>query len=621
MNSILLLYDETSIKIEEFEAFQKYYGEIRLIKFNESNMFNAYNSKKIHSIFWTGMYSNQDLQNILFKAYEQIRARSTFHNEDLESIARVFHHEIAYTLAQKIAFDELIQNPDIPTCYFLPECFSPDAKNIFEKYNFNTIYFANLRFKSYGYFDYCKRVTKGFRNRLLGKKNAINHSYILSHLIFQPLQAIFSPLFFILLCVAITLSLYILKTYCLFLSIRSGFKIPLVLIAVEDSGTKVNSDPCAAIIEEVKKSGAIPLVIAGNHLTRFGLKCFSLNVLAIKWVVSFGYFHRMLRAMNFLLASKPSKNQDLLVYDWIRISFVTKFQYVIACNFLTNQISRIFRNYLLKSVLTIYEAIPLSIAVGLSAKRLGMTWLGFFPILLGDRPDTYYFPADKHLLYGGQLEDLMTDFGVNSESMTVTGTPTYDCFNKCDLDVMSNPALLSIQANAVNKKIIVVLTEAFPDGLTEIGPILSILCKLESILVVLKLHPSDDRNYYLDYITKNSLDKKITLIERCKLSELFSITFLMIGVISNVIVSASISKVPTLICDFSGKTSVLNFHAEGICPGCFEVSGLEEAIIKLTSMTQYELKEYFVKNYWKLERFNGPNDGKSAQRISKILFT
>jgi hypothetical protein len=620
VNSTLLLYDETSIKIEKFEAFIKDYEEIRLIQFNESNIFNQFNSKKVHSISWTGMFSNRALQNILFKAYEQIRARSTFDNEDIESIACVFHHEIAYTLAQKIAFDELIQNPDIPTCYFLPECFSPDAKNILEKYDFNSIYFPYLRFKLYGYLNYCKKVTKSIRNRTMGKKGSINYSYILTHLIFQPLQAIFSPLIFIIFSFFITLKLCNLKIYFLWRNIVSGSMKPLVLITVEDSGTKVNSHPCISIIEEVKKGGAIPVAIVGNSM-RYGLKCLSLNLLEIKWAVSFGYFHRMLRTFNFLYASKPSKNLDLLIYDWIRINFISKFQYVIASEFLINQIVRFFGNHLHKTLLTIYEALPLSIAIGRSAKKFGMTWLGFFPILLGDRPDSYYFPADKHLLYGDQLRELMSDFGVNSESMTVTGTPTYDLFVNCDRDVMSDPVLLSIQANAVNKKIIVVLTEAFSDGLVEIGPILNVLCKLESILVVLKLHPSDNRDYYLDYIIKNSLDKKITLIQHCKLSELFSLTFLIIGVISNVIISASISKVPTLICDFSGKTKVLNFHAEGICPGCFEVSGLEETITKLTSMAQNELKEYFVKNYWKLERFNGPNDGKSAQRVSKILMT
>ena len=48
---------------------------------------------------------------------------------------------------------------------------------------------------------------------------------------------------------------------------------------------------------------------------------------------------------------------------------------------------------------------------------------------------------------------------------------------------------------------------------------------------------------------------------------------------------------------------------------------LQNILRFLLSKSDDDLKKYFSENYWNFESFNGANDGKSAERISKILTT
>ena len=218
-----------------------------------------------------------------------------------------------------------------------------------------------------------------------------------------------------------------------------------------------------------------------------------------------------------------------------------------------------------------------------------------------------------------QLQDLMVDAGVPLDSCVVTGTPTYDHFLIDDSikDMGLSSEIFNLASSG--KRVVVVLTEAFPDKFTELGPILETLCKSESLMVVLKLHPADNKEVFEEYLTTHNLIHKVKVILKCNLSELFSITSLLVGTISNVIVSAAVCKVPALICDFSGKTKVIDFNAEGICAGCFQVSQLENILGFLLSMTNAELRQYYEENYWDISRCKGNNDGKSAERISHQL--
>src|SRR5262249_54256775 len=199
------------------------------------------------------------------------------------------------------------------------------------------------------------------------------------------------------------------------------------------------------------------------------------------------------------------------------------------------------------AVLTVYESLPLSVMAGRWATNKGVPWVGFFPILVGDRPDGNHFPAPAHLVYGDQLRDKMIFHGCAPESMQVVGTPTFDVTPHRDI-ASDQTYLARLFPHIVGRKLVVVATEAFAHPLIELEPVLRALADMEDVAVVLKVHPSDSELFFSNFVDSLGNASNIRVIQKCELLPLLHVGDLLIAVVSNIIVTAAALGTPTLVC-------------------------------------------------------------------------
>ncbi len=268
----------------------------------------------------------------------------------------------------------------------------------------------------------------------------------------------------------------------------------------------------------------------------------------------------------------------------------------------------------IQAVLTVYEGLPLSVSAGKWAQQRGIPWIGYFPILVGDRPDGLHFPAPEHLVYGEQLRDLILRHGHPSGSVSIVGTPTYDMF--FGRDKTADRRLIRKRFPKVRgKKLVVVATEAFPDPLVELGPVLGSLAGMKKIHVVVKVHPSDSYAFFRKYVNSLCNNGNIDVVKDCNLAALLNSADLLVCIISNIIISAAVLGTPNLVCDFSNKRRVIDFVKEGLSSGCYTPSEVRGAVSRLLFDTAAR-KEALDKLHRGVRRFNGPNDGRSATRVA-----
>src|SRR5262249_53704901 len=130
----------------------------------------------------------------------------------------------------------------------------------------------------------------------------------------------------------------------------------------------------------------------------------------------------------------------------------------------------------------------------------------------------------------------------------------------------------------------------------------------------------DSLDFYANVLTSLGKPENIVAVQQCDLLALLCAADLLIAILSNVIITAGVLGTPTLVCDFSEKTRVLNFVKEGLCAGCYEPKEVSAVVQDL--LFNPESKAAAQRRLTTgLRRFNGPNDGNSHQRIASFLQT
>jgi glycosyltransferase involved in cell wall biosynthesis len=110
-------------------------------------------------------------------------------------------------------------------------------------------------------------------------------------------------------------------------------------------------------------------------------------------------------------------------------------------------------------------------------------------------------------------------------------------------------------------------------------------------------------------------DAPVALIKQCDIQALFSVCDLVVCQRSNVIVEAAVRGVPCIACNFTGdETIVIDFVAEGLCVGA--ESPEEFARIAADALAGGKMWDEMKRRLATVSRFNGPNDGRSAERIA-----
>lgn len=390
----------------------------------------------------------------------------------------------------------------------------------------------------------------------------------------------------------------------------------VTIVTIDDSGTGVNLKPGLEILRALERRGEAAFVLTNNPPVAQAVRA-STNAGAavlgdyrlLAPPASTQIDYRRLSRLNGKLDEVGAAVTKLVLSDAPRI--------VKENAILHGVLDRLDAQNGVKSVLTIYESLPLSVSAGQWAGQNGKPWIGFFPILVGNRPDGYHFPAPEHLVYGDQLRDHIAEAGHPIESATVVGSPTYDVFHGRD-KAADRAAVYNNFPACRDKKLVVVATEAFPDPLTEMEPILNALGGMEGVHVIVKVHPSDRLSYFQSYVSGLPQSENIEVVQDTDLGALLQTADLLICVISNIIISAAVMGTPNLVCDFGSRTGVIDFVKEGLCIGCNDRAKLKDMIHGLLFDPEQRdcVKSHLARG---LARFNGPSDGRSAERIADYI--
>lgn len=391
-----------------------------------------------------------------------------------------------------------------------------------------------------------------------------------------------------------------------------------VLMTLEDSGTFVNLGPGLRIIDALEKRGAQVVTITTSPivvetLKSKGFKC--IYVYRNFWDNKVGENDKV-----FLTQVREGSQESDNLHEKLFLNILED-RYLNFCAYSrsSSTFCDLVRKYVQpKVVLSVNEAFPLAVNAGLSFKKTAH-WMGFWPILLGRRPDCYFFPAQTHLAYGDQLKDIMLEANVDPKAIKVVGTPTFDVgedrSNKQDREYVEK-----IMGRPIHGKLILVATEAFNQPERELGPIFEALKGRPNDSLILKLHPSDSVTFFKRFVQKfKHLENRLIILEKCDLDALLNSADILICTISNIIIRAAQYGTPCLSCDFSQRTRVLSFVDENLAYGCLDPSpiAIQEKINEILRIQDEDPRAQMVKLKEGIRRFNGPNDGLSHERVAQ----
>lgn len=394
----------------------------------------------------------------------------------------------------------------------------------------------------------------------------------------------------------------------------------VVVVSVDDSGTMVNLRPALKVLAELKSRGQAVVAISSYPSVAQAISESGIKAIVVP-PTSFTFRHLRaavkLRAELSRLIVREEVDSTLKAYLSI---FARKSPgYLRAVSATNDALDALATNVRVKGALTIYEALPLSKCVGRWVAKRKLPWIGFFPILLGNRPDCRDYPATHHLAYGDQLKDLMLKEGCSESSIHVVGTPTFEgCLGRN----RETDRALVLQAcrGAVEKKLVVVSTEAFAQPLIELEPIFRALAEMDDVQVIVKVHPADSLDFYVRTAVSFQGRQQFLVVKDFHLCELLNAADLLLSIVSNIIVIAAMMGTPNLVCDFSGKTSSVDFVAEGLSRGCYDPREIASMVRR--SLFDADFRKASIAMLDRgIRRFNGPGDGKSHVRVADFILS
>jgi hypothetical protein len=395
-----------------------------------------------------------------------------------------------------------------------------------------------------------------------------------------------------------------------------------IIVSIEDSGTQVNLSPALTILQEMRRRGLAVVIVSSRSpvlekvrsmgFAACNLIIPSMNLRAWSLVMRSSGIRT---EMSHLLRTSQPDTAEWLYLDEIRAKAL---DYVAFESNIRTILDGIRSSAGVISVLVMNESSHLAAVIMDWAKRCRVPGVGFNPILVGERPDNKYFPAPVHAVYGEQLRSLMISIGIAPETIHVVGTPSFDSAFFRDREKDRIAVSTGVLRHWKDRKLVVVGTEALPQPLVELEPVLRVLGEMPDVHVVLKVHPSDSLSFYQDFVQNLPCADNIEVVKDCEVQALLHTADLLVCIISNMIVMAAILGTPTLVCDFSGKRRPLDFVAEGLSFGCFSQSEIAPMVRRLL-FDPAAAQEWRQMRRTALRGFNGPNDGQSHSRVVDLV--
>jgi hypothetical protein len=393
-----------------------------------------------------------------------------------------------------------------------------------------------------------------------------------------------------------------------------------VLLVTSDSGNGLNLIPTVAVARALAHRGHPPIVLMPSASRADAFSGIAQQVFAVP-VNGPGYHPSMMqdvsgmaiamiRECTRIAACERDPRMSVFLLG-IRNRIHTYMRRVASYR---GALENVFDNYNPAVVVSIGESVSLCAAASVLSKKRGTPDIGVSSVLRGDWPESTRLPASRHLVYGDQLVELMVKNGTAPQAIEVVGSPNFDA--GLYRDAAADRALVEkLLPGATGRRLVVVATEARPGQFEEIDAIVRALLPIEGLFIAVKLHPSDREEVFLPLVQSLGQDAPVALIKQCDIQALFSVCELVVCQRSNVIVEAAVRGVPCIACNFTGdETIVIDFVAEGLCVGA-ESPG-EFSRIAADALAGGKMWDEMQRRLATVSRFNGPNDGRSAERIA-----
>ncbi|MCF8481480.1 MAG: hypothetical protein K9H25_13685 [Rhodospirillum sp.] len=395
---------------------------------------------------------------------------------------------------------------------------------------------------------------------------------------------------------------------------------PLCLGILEDSGSNLNFTPGRDVFQKLSNNQKFRTIVLSSSprvvdaLRDEGIQSYRLPFAPFPHD-SESAFNRFSATLNAVRTCSASGNtyevgifRNLVeghLYSWALVAGGT-----------TSAAKDIAARYSTPVLLSINEQISSAIAASRAIKSA--RWVGYSPALMFNHPESKFFPADIHLVYGEQLTELINNTSNPAPTVEVVGSAIFDrALNTGISKDAYNQFKRENFPGWTGEPVLSIGTENRSGQIKDIASVLKQLNEIDNIYVVIKVHPEDSASEFQE-IAEEILNKTKYLVRKdLALEPLLAASELLICMRSNIIVTAALLGTPTLVCDFSGSTEIIDFAEEGIAEKCDSQEQLAGLISEfLDPIRKTKILEKILSN---VHRFNGQNDGRSAERVENFI--
>ena len=397
-----------------------------------------------------------------------------------------------------------------------------------------------------------------------------------------------------------------------------GMLVPkAIVLIVEDSGSAINLGPAIAIARAIQSRGSRVLCLSSSPYVVEGMRAEGqIAKLMETDLVDDAMMVEARRLANQCIAAldvhvRDSDATDRLLTANFHAKLVSWARDVKAMQM---AVERLAAPTVVQAVLTIGPAHPLAIIAGRAARQCGRTWWAYLPNLINATIEDNFFPADRYLVYGEHARDIMVRGGTAAEAIDVVGTPQFDRHVGTPRDKgIDRRQVESLFPGIIGNRLVVLGTERRPNEMGELVPVVEALAAMDGVYTIIKVHPDESPFPFEDLVQEYGTGR-FEVVQACDLRMLLSAADLLICSASNINIQAAQLGTPALVVSLAVEPYRIDFVSEGLCIGVRKREEIGPTILGI--LTDDETRKR-AKNLARtgIRRFNGPNDGRSVERV------
>ncbi len=220
----------------------------------------------------------------------------------------------------------------------------------------------------------------------------------------------------------------------------------------------------------------------------------------------------------------------------------------------------------------------------------------------------------KTCVYGQYFKDILVKKGkYPSNSVVVTGSQRFDRIINHDYSKESFHRRYMIP---LNKKIIAYVTSptVFNEEMTQ--SLLEEVKKVKDAFVVIKIHPSEKKEFYEKIISE--MDSDAIVLDDSDLYDVLNASDIVVTYLSTAGLEAMLFKKPVAILNLTGAPDIANYAGACAAAGIYKRLDISDTLSNLLSNGR--LYKNIMRNSKSFIRRNAFNDdGKATERIEKVI--